>query len=148
MRENKVIILVIFSCLKIRLMFEFAAHGSWCNPHQRVRSLISYCCACICTVHSNLLCHMWCQAYVLWQKLCAFLRPLDFGWFTQWSLSRDCKWLWLQLMVTLRPCRYMLYSQAMILVRSGRLGGLAFTSVDGCYIYIIIHYCISHVTWL
>ena len=39
-------------------------------------------------------------------------------------------------------------ARAMILARSGRLGGLAIASVDGCYLYIIIHYCILCVTWL
>ena len=41
-----------------------------------------------------------------------------------------------------------LYMQAMILTRSYRLWGLAITSVDGCCLYIIIHNCILHGTWL
>ena len=39
----------------------------------------------------------------------------------------------------------MLYSQAMILMRSCRLRFLAIAFVDGCYLYIIIHNCILHV---
>ena len=36
----------------------------------------------------------------------------------------------------------------MIFMRSCRLGILAIASVDGCYLYIIIHNCILHVTWV
>ena len=49
MRENKVIIMVIICCVKIHLISECVACGSQCNPHQRVRLLISYC------LHSSVL---------------------------------------------------------------------------------------------
>ena len=39
-------------------------------------------------------------------------------------------------------------SLAMTPARSCRLGFLGTASVDGCYLYIIIHNCILHVTWL
>ena len=56
--------------------------------------------------------------------------------------------LHLLLTLTLCLCRYMLYMPAMILARYCRLLGLAITSVDGCCLYIIIHNCILHGTWL
>ena len=80
----------ISGVLKIHLISEMVVCGSLCYPHQRVGSLISYCHAFFWSVHSNLLCNVWCQAYVLQQRLCAFLCPMDFGRFYQWSLSRDC----------------------------------------------------------
>ena len=95
----------ISGVLKIHLISEVVVCGSLCHPHQRVGSLISYCLTVFCSVRSNLLCHVWCQAWVLQQRLCAFLRPLDFGRFVQWSLNRDCKWLQLWLLTTLWPCR-------------------------------------------
>ena len=52
----------ISGVLKICLISEMVAHGSWCCPHQRVGSLISYCCAFVCSLHSNLLYYVWCQA--------------------------------------------------------------------------------------
>ena len=102
------------------------------NSHQRVGLLISYCYAIFCSFQSLICwCCMHCQTLVLQQKLCTFLCPLDFGWFFQWSLSRDYKWLQLLLTSTLWPCRLKLYSQAMIFMRSCRLRFLAITSVDG-----------------
>ena len=78
-------------------------------------------------------------------EVMTFLCPLDFGWFFQWPLYRDFQWLWLLLTLTLWPCTR--HSIA-ILMRSCRFGFLAITSIDGCYLYIIIHNCILHVTWL
>ena len=53
----------ISGVLKIRLISEVVAHGSLCYPHQKVRLLISYCLCCSSVLyHSNLLCHVWCQA--------------------------------------------------------------------------------------
>ena len=73
---------------------------------------------------------------------------LDFGGI-QWSGCRNCFRLYLLLLFTLHPCRFLFHMQDMILMRSYyRLSSLAVTSVDGCCLYIIIHNSISHRTWL
>ena len=63
-------------------------------------------------------------------------------------LVQELLMMCLLLTLTLCSCRYLLHMQAMILMRSCRLWALAIISVDGCCLYIIIHNCILHGTWL
>ena len=68
---------------------------------------------------------------------------LDFGGM-QCPGCKTCFRLYLLLLSTLHPCRFLFHMQVMILMRSYyRLSRLAIASVDGCYLYIIIHNSIS-----
>ena len=76
------------------------------------------------------------------------LHSLDFAGI-QWSRSRNCFRLYLLLLLTLHPCRFLFQMQVMILTRSYyRLSSLAIPSVDRCCLYTIIHNIILHRTWL
>ena len=69
------------------------------------------------------------------------LHSLDFGFCIQWSWFRSCILWCLLLLLTLCPCRFPFHRQVMILMRSyNRLASNhAIASVDGCFLYIIIH---------
>ena len=76
------------------------------------------------------------------------LHSLDVG-HIQWSRCRNCSRLNLLLLLTFCPCRFPFHMQVMILTRSYyRLSSFVIASVDGCYLYIIIHNSISCITWL
>ena len=76
------------------------------------------------------------------------LGSLDFGGIL-WSRGRNCFRMYLLLLLTLSLCRLPLHMWDMILVMSYyRLSSLAITSVDGCFLYIIIHNNILCRTWL
>ena len=124
-----------------------------CQPsieHQRVRSLISYCYAffyfysilnlllVICGVNPKSCSRSYVHFCVPW-----ILDDFSNDPCTGTTSDFDCCLHWLSGCVG-KCC----YSQAMILMRCCRLGILAIMSVDGCYLYIIIHNCILHVTWL
>ena len=74
---------------------------------------------------------------------------LGFGFPIQWSGCRNCFWLCLLLLSTLHLCRFPFHTKVMILTRSYyRLSSCAIRSVDGCFLYIIIHNSTLHRTWL
>ena len=74
---------------------------------------------------------MWCEPTSYSTDYVRFCVPWILEVFTNnpcAGTTNDC----LLLTSTLHLCRYMLYMQAMILMRSYRLQGLAVTSIDGC----------------
>ena len=64
----------------------------------------------------------------------------DFGFWGQGSGYRNSFCQSRLLRVTLQPCILQFYVQVMILVGSSGLFNHVSASVDGCYLYIIIHY--------
>ena len=64
---------------------------------------------------------------------------LDFGFSGQWSGWRNCFWQSWLLTMALQPHSLPFHTQVMILVGSYRFFNCTSTSVDGCYLYNIIH---------
>ena len=75
------------------------------------------------------------------------LHSQDFGFRGYWSGYRNPFSQSRLLTVTLQPCSLLFNVQVMILAGSSRFFNLASTSVDGCYLYIMIHYGMSQRDW-
>ena len=75
------------------------------------------------------------------------LHSLDFGFRGQWSGYRDSFWKVRLLTMTIQPCILSFNVQDMTLVGPSGFFKHASASVDGCCLYIIIHYGMLQWDW-
>ena len=78
-----------------------------------------------------------------YKKPFVLLHSWDLGFRDQWCGYRNSFCQGRLLTVTLQPCSLPFNVQVMILAGSSGFINLACASVDGCYLYIIIHYGMS-----
>ena len=71
------------------------------------------------------------------------LHSQDFSFSSKWTGYRNTFWQCSLLTATLWPCRPLFNVQVMILAGSSGFFNHAFTSVDGCHLYIFIYYGMS-----
>ena len=90
---------------------------------------------------------------ILWSEPKSYNRPFvllhswDFGFRGQWSSYKNSFCQSRLLTVTPWPCSLLFNAQVIILAGSSGFINLASTSVDGCYLYLIIHYGMSQRDW-
>ena len=82
-----------------------------------------------------------------YNKQFVLLHSWDFGFRGQWSGYRNSFCQSKLPTITLWPGSILFNVQVMILVGYSGFINLASTSVDGCYLYIIIHYGMSQRDW-
>ena len=82
-----------------------------------------------------------------YNKLFVLLSLLYFGFRAHWSCYRNSFCQSRFLTATLRPCSLLFNAYVMILVESSGFFNHASAYVDGCYLYIIIHYGMLQSDW-
>ena len=92
-------------------------------------------------------CHVSGQILSLTTSHLFLLHSQDCGFSGQWSGWRNYFWQSWLLTMTFQSQNNLFHMQVMIQMRSYKFFNCAFTSVDGCYLYIIIQNSMSQWDW-